>query len=357
MTQRCVDSLRRGGPAGLRVVIVDNASRPAERDSLASAYATAEDVEIHCLPENRHFAGGVNAGAARALELGATHLFILNNDTEMEPDCVKRLVAAADAQPDAGIVGPALLDLRDRHPLSLGERYAPWSLAVPRTLLKVRSSGSRRPYRVGGIMGSALLVTRECFERVGPYREDLLVYYEDVDFCLRARALGYRPLVEPRAIVLHDGLRGFALGMTPYAARLQAPELADVTDARRSPFLDRVRARVPGGSSERARCSTPSAATGKSCAPDPSRELREALVDVVRRDSEARRCSRCHDVDGSAGGAYRRPWHCASCGLTVSRYRPGCAKPVRARQRVRMLGWLMGLEPTTTGITIRDSTN
>ena len=35
----------------------------------------------------------------------------------------------------------------------------------------------------------------------------------------------------------------------------------------------------------------------------------------------------------------------------------GCAKPVRARLRVRMLGWLMGLEPTTTGITIRDSTN
>ena len=48
-------------------------------------------------------------------------------------------------------------------------------------------------------MGSAVLVTRECFLRTGPYREDLLVYYEEVDFCLRARRLGFRPLLVPRA--------------------------------------------------------------------------------------------------------------------------------------------------------------
>ena len=127
-----------------------------------------------------------------------------------------------DAAPGAGIVGPALLDLPPPHrPLSLGERYAAWSLALPRTLLKVRSSGDGTPYEVGGIMGSAILATRACFERVGPYREDLLVYYEEVDFCLRARALGYRPLLVPRAVVLHDGIRGFTAGLQPYAAHLK----------------------------------------------------------------------------------------------------------------------------------------
>jgi len=48
------------------------------------------------------------------------------------------------------------------------------------------------------------------------------VYYEDVDFCLAARARGFEIVIEPRALVYHDGLRGFAGGLTPWAAFLKA---------------------------------------------------------------------------------------------------------------------------------------
>jgi GT2 family glycosyltransferase len=226
VTRACVESLRASRGARLRILVVDNASVEAERTALRLSYADSPDVELLLLAENRHFAGGVNAGAARGVELGAAFLFFLNNDTVMAPDCVARLVEAAADAPDAGVVGPALLDLRDAdRPLSLGEHYAAWSLAVPRSWLKVRDAGDGRPYRVGGIMGSAILVSRECFLRVGPYREDLLVYYEEVDFCLRARALGFRPLLAPRAVVRHDGMRGFTSGLQPYAARLKCRNL------------------------------------------------------------------------------------------------------------------------------------
>lgn len=222
ITRACVESLRASEGVALQILVVDNASRDDERRLLLDAYGDAADVELLLLDENGHFAGGVNAGARRALELGATHLLFLNNDTTLAPDCVRLLVAAAAAQPAAGVIGPALVDLRPPHrPLSLGERYAAWSLAVPRTFLKVRSAGDGTPYPVGGIMGSAILVTRDCFLRVGPYREDLLVYYEEVDFCLRARALGFKPLLVPRAVVRHDGMRGFVVGLQPYAARLK----------------------------------------------------------------------------------------------------------------------------------------
>jgi GT2 family glycosyltransferase len=222
VTRACVESLRASSGVPMLIVVVDNASRDDERRALVEAYGKAAGIELVLLDDNRHFAGGVNAGARLALERGATHLLFLNNDTTLAPDCVRLLVEAADAHPDAGIVGPALLDLPPPHrPLSLGERYAAWSLAVPRTLLKVRSSGDGTPYRVGGIMGSAIFVTRDCFLVVGAYSENLLVYYEEVDYCLRARARGYRPLLVPRAIVLHDGMRGFTAGLQPYAARLK----------------------------------------------------------------------------------------------------------------------------------------
>ncbi len=47
------------------------------------------------------------------------------------------------------------------------------------------------------------------------------MYYEDVDFCLGAHAAGFGALVEPRAVVAHDGIRGFAAGLTPWAAFLK----------------------------------------------------------------------------------------------------------------------------------------
>jgi N-acetylglucosaminyl-diphospho-decaprenol L-rhamnosyltransferase len=219
-TRACVASLRADRAAGVEILVVDNASTEAERQRLQEDWAGATDVELVLLGENGHFAGGVNAGAKRALERGATHLLILNNDTVIENGCVGQLVAETEAHPEAGIVGPILLDLGDRHPLSLGENYAAWSLALPRALLKVRRASSAS-YPVGGIMGSAILVTADCFRRLGFYREDLLVYYEEVDYCLRARAEGYRPRIVPQAVVLHDGMRGFVAGLQPYAARLK----------------------------------------------------------------------------------------------------------------------------------------
>ena len=222
VTRRCVASLLQEQGVPLAVLVVDNASRHEELEGLRSWCGAHPGVELVELPTNRHFAGGVNAGAARALERGASHLVFLNNDTELEPACLRAMVEAAASRPAIGVVGPVLLDLTSRVPLSLGERYGLRTLAVPRALVRVRRTGSDKPYRVGGVMGSVILVTAACFRATGPYREDLLVYHEEVDFCLRARRAGFGAVVAPRAVALHDGLRGMRTGLTAYAGYLKA---------------------------------------------------------------------------------------------------------------------------------------
>ena len=179
-------------------------------------------MRLLLLDDNRQFAGGLNAGARAAIAAGATRLLLLNNDTVLAPDALARLVDALDATPGAGLAGPRVMDLT--HPdrvLSAGERHSLPLLCVPRTLLRYRRPADR-PYAVSGIMGCALLVTRACFEAVGGLSEEIAVYYEDVDFCLAARVRGFAALVEPRAVFYHDGLRGFASGLTPWAAYLKA---------------------------------------------------------------------------------------------------------------------------------------
>jgi GT2 family glycosyltransferase len=221
-TQRCVASLlAQDRPLG-RIVVVDNASSAAERERLATAWAAEPRVELVLLDENRQFAGGMNAGAVRALSTGAARLLFLNNDTVLAPDAVRRLGEALDATPGAGIAGPRIVDVRDEtQVISAGERHRLATLCLPRMLLRYRRPLDR-PYRVQGVMGCALLVSRECFQTVGGFAPELEVYYEDVDFCLGAEQAGFTVVVEPRAVVAHDGLRGFASGLTPWAAFLKA---------------------------------------------------------------------------------------------------------------------------------------
>jgi GT2 family glycosyltransferase len=222
VTDRCVASLLAGDAPPETVWVVDNASRAAERERLAVRWGATPAVRLLLLDDNRQFAGGMNAGAAAALAAGAGRILFLNNDTTVAPDALRLLGAALDAAPRAGIAGPLVRDLAaPERVLSAGERHSLPLLCLPRTWLRPRRT-SGPPHAVAGIMGCAMLVTRACFEAVGGYAEDIAVYYEDVDFCLAARAHGFGLLVVPAASVLHDGLRGFVAGLTPWAAYLKA---------------------------------------------------------------------------------------------------------------------------------------
>lgn len=221
-TRRCVASLLAQTPAPARVFVVDNASGAAERAALEAAFGAATDVELLLLEENRHFAGGLNAGAAAAFRAGAARVLLLNNDTVLAPGALARLGEALDGDPAAGAAGPCVRDLADgERVLSLGEWHGVASVCVPRTLLRYRRARPA-PFRVRGLMGCALLVTKRCFEATGGFDEQIQVYYEDVDFCLAARRHGFALVVAPGAVLYHDGLRGFASGLTPWAAFLKA---------------------------------------------------------------------------------------------------------------------------------------
>ena len=221
-TRRCVRSLLAQDRPPAEVVVVDNASGVAEREALRAAFAGEPRVRLLLLDENRQFAGGLNAGGRAALAAGADRVLFLNNDTVLEPDALGRLEDALEARPGAGIAGPRVRDLARRGAvLSAGERHDLKLLCLPRTLLRYRRP-PETPYRVSGVMGCALLVSRACFEAVGGFSEQIEVYYEDVDFCLGAAAAGFAAVLEPRAVVWHDGIRGFARGLTPWAAYLKA---------------------------------------------------------------------------------------------------------------------------------------
>ena len=191
-------------PAGwtVRVVVVDNGSSDGSPVAIAHEFPAAE---VLALPENRRFAGGCNAGLARALADGADAVMLLNNDTEAEPGLLEHLLLALAQDPSAGAAAPLICF---REPLDsiwyAGGRCVPALGLAQHRGLRRRDEGQYRAVEpTGYLTGCCLLATRAAWERVGPLDEGYFIYAEDADWSLRARAAGLRLLFVPTARLWH----------------------------------------------------------------------------------------------------------------------------------------------------------
>lgn len=209
----CLRSLSAAaGDVSYQTVLVDNASPD---DSAAVALATDPTCEIVTLDHNAGFAGGVNAGVRAAT---GEYILLLNPDVVLRPGALAALVAFARAHPEHRLYGGRTVhDNGSTDPRSCWGLPSLWSFtcfatglstAFPRSpLFDPESLGrwERDSVReVGAISGALLLVPRELMTALGGLDERYFMYSEDIDFAVRARALGARPVITPDAIAVHD---------------------------------------------------------------------------------------------------------------------------------------------------------
>jgi GT2 family glycosyltransferase len=203
MTLDCIESLRETRAPALRIIVVDNASSD---DSVARVRADAPDVELIVNGGNLGFAEGNNVGIRAALDGGASHVLILNNDTLVEPRAIQTMVDEADRIGDAGAVSPLICFAEpDDLIWFAGAQFDPRRGYPGRvTGYRERDRGQfSSTHRVDRLTGAAMLVKREAIERTGMFDGDLFFLYEDVDWSLRMRAAGYGLYLVPAAKILH----------------------------------------------------------------------------------------------------------------------------------------------------------
>mgnify|MGYP000434755140 CR=1 FL=1 len=201
-TIACVRSLQRGLLAGSAIIIVDNASSDDSLRQFGEVFG--DQVMVVALESNRGFAGGMNAGIEAALQTGAGSVLLLNNDTIADGEMIARLREAAVMLPRAGILGPAIYYYDAPARLWQAGTRRSALLPVPVNLGGAALRRARgRPLRVDAVTGCAMLVRREVFARIGLFDSRYAMYYEDADFCYRARAAGFEIWCVPRARMWH----------------------------------------------------------------------------------------------------------------------------------------------------------
>lgn len=209
----CLDSVHReSGGLAQEVVVVDNASRDGTADLVRRRFP---DVRLVEPGENLGFARGVNLGAGLA---HGAHVLLLNPDTVVLDHAIPRVLAFAGKHPEHGIYGGRTLKPDGSlEPSSCWGTPSLWSMSLfalglttlaPRNrFLDPESLGrwQRDSVReVGVVTGCFLLARRDVWETLGGLDERYFMYGEDVDFSMRARAAGYRPVLCPDACLIHE---------------------------------------------------------------------------------------------------------------------------------------------------------
>jgi GT2 family glycosyltransferase len=149
---------------------------------------------------NLGFAGGCNVGLRYALaRTGCEFAWLLNNDTVVARDSLTRLVEEMRADPGMGICGSVLLDYASPQTVRVygGRRYSTWrGRVLPER--KSRPAQARVPARtMDYVHGASMLVRREFLDSVGLMEEGYFLYFEELDWAMRAAGrfrLGYAPL-------------------------------------------------------------------------------------------------------------------------------------------------------------------
>ena len=231
LTIDCVRSLvqERKRLSGLRVVITDNASGDDSIERIG-AFIEAERlgdwVELQPLAENGGFAYGNNAAIRPALQASGDvplkYVLLLNPDTIVRPQGISRLVEFMNANPSAGIAGSRLED-PDGTPQCSAFRFPSALAELESTVRFGLLSRFLKRYRIAPpisddsivtdwVAGASMIVRREVFEDAGLLDEAYFMYYEEVDFCLRAKRVGWPCWYVPESHVVH--LVGQASGVT-----------------------------------------------------------------------------------------------------------------------------------------------
>lgn len=198
----CLDSLERLTYSNYHITVVDNGSTDGTPQRILEQYP---GVCLLRTGENIGFSAGNNVAIRRVLSSLDTvdYILLLNDDTVVEPGFLDSMIKSVAEDPSVGMAAP-LIYYHDspekiwwaatRLNLKSGWKLG-WHFVPPMRL--------DRPYDVEVVPGCAMLVRREVVEQVGLLNESLFMYWEDVEYCIKAKELGYRLLCIPTARIWH----------------------------------------------------------------------------------------------------------------------------------------------------------
>lgn len=214
-TRRCIESISRNPPKdSYQIILVDNASKNRPEYDLASLIQRHQILFMQN-KKNLGYNAGNNVGIAKACELNCSHILISNSDVRYFPGSIQHMADYLTEHPQAGIVGPKILDRRGQVQKSclcrktgLKEKY----LVRTKANLFFRKSyqtyfGMDRDYNqtfpAYAVLGCCFMMSRQCALAVTPLDEHPFLYEEELILGMHMQQAGFATVYDPQAVIRH----------------------------------------------------------------------------------------------------------------------------------------------------------
>lgn len=203
LTLDCLASLYQQKYPNFDIILVDNGSSD---DSVLSVRATFPNVTIIENGKNLGIATANNVGIRHALSRESEYIFLLNNDTTVDPEMLNLLVAAAESNDSIGASGPTMLYHSDPEVIWCSGNRVDWRTGSTFRLREnepLDSVEGSPIVDVDFITSCAVCIKRDVFRTVGLMDDRYFIYYDEADFFARSAALGWRTVYVPSALMWH----------------------------------------------------------------------------------------------------------------------------------------------------------
>ncbi|MBN1584957.1 glycosyltransferase family 2 protein [Candidatus Uhrbacteria bacterium] len=237
LNSACLESLKTAAETGrcrIRLVVADNASVAYRANELVESVLPGS----YCLMRDGDHGYGRSCNRA-ALQIEADYYFILNPDTVLnDPKAIDSMVDYLKAHPKVGMVGPKITDVSGETVQDTCRRFPTWyQPLVIRSGLKRTAWGRRYADRflmrdydhrsirpVEWIQGSAMMLPRSVWKRLGGFDDRFWLYFEDVDLCRRTWLSGRDIHYLPEVTIRHAHSRESAMIRNPLLNFLRKKE-------------------------------------------------------------------------------------------------------------------------------------
>jgi GT2 family glycosyltransferase len=193
----------------LDILVLDNNSSDESPKMLKENFS--DKIQLIGNSENSGFAKGQNKILK---QIKGDYVLILNPDTQMQNDAIEKMVSFMEENPDCGISSCKLIGSGGETQSNGGD--FPFYIALFSWLFNLEIFGVKSNFHrteknfydkvkeVDWVGGTFMMVRKDVFEKVGYFDEDYFMYFEDTEFCFRARKKGFKVMINPSVTVSHQ---------------------------------------------------------------------------------------------------------------------------------------------------------
>lgn len=204
-TLACLSSLQKCNYPNCTIWVLDNSSTDGSVEAIRDQFP---QTQILSLTENKGYAGNNNVGIYTALRAGAEWVFVINEDTILAPDAISNLLQFGKSNPQAGILGPLVYHFDEPEVIqSAGGKITKDWQAIHIGQNEQDQGQYIQPAKVDWVSGCAIFVKKEVIAQVGGIDERYFYYWEETEWCIRARSAGWQVWMVPQAKIWHKGVQ------------------------------------------------------------------------------------------------------------------------------------------------------